>query len=122
MISLQVFSSTAVMSFHLPVLIPLITDKVRSVMAKQEDVLWFDEARWITFFVALRAVVGELLTVGAAEQIFPLFKIMSSGCIALVRSTCLCSVLLCCAPHVLRLLNTGAHKLSYFAAHNLGFL
>jgi hypothetical protein len=88
------------MSFHLPVLISLITDKVRSVMAKHEDVLWFDEARWITFFVALRAVVGDLLTMEAAQQIFPLFKIMSSGCIALVRSTCLYTALRCCLQAV----------------------
>jgi hypothetical protein len=73
------------MSLHLPMLIPLMTEKVRSVMAKQEDVLWVNEARWITFNVALRAVVGELLTMEVAEQMFPLFKMMSSGCLALVR-------------------------------------
>jgi hypothetical protein len=118
---MQVFSNTAVMSLHLPMLIPLITEKVRSVMAKQ-DVLWVNEAHWITFNVALRAVVGELLTTEMAEQIFPLFKRMSSGCLALVRSTRIQGVVRSCTQHVFRLLRTSAHKLSSSVAHRFSFL
>jgi hypothetical protein len=113
---MQVLSNTAVMSLHLPVVIPLMKDKVRSVMAKQEDVLWYYEARWITFCVALKAVVGELLTMEVAEQIFPLFKTMASGGLALVCPRCLHAVFRWCAQSVFSMIRTGAPNLS------LGFL
>jgi hypothetical protein len=85
----QVLSSQAVMSLHLPLIVPLMTDTVRAVAAKQDGVLWFNEARRITFYVAARAVLGELLTIEKAEQLFPLFQEMSSGCFALVSTCCM---------------------------------
>jgi hypothetical protein len=109
---MQVTSNTAIVSRHLPVLIPLMIDTVRSVMTKQEDVLWYNEASWVTINVAIRAVVGELLTMEAAEKIFPLFETMASGCLALVRSTCLRYDLHGCAQPVSRLFSIGALDLS----------
>jgi hypothetical protein len=97
-------------------------DTVRSVMAKQEDVLWCNEASWVTINVAIRAVVGELLTMEAAEKIFPLFETMASGCLALVRSTCLQYDLHRCAQPVSRLLSTGAHNLFFSVARDFGVL
>jgi hypothetical protein len=82
----QVLSNQAVMELHLPLITPLMTERVRNV-SKQGEVLWFDEARWITFCVASRAVLGELLTREKAEQLFPLFREMSSGAVSMV-STC----------------------------------
>jgi hypothetical protein len=83
----QVLSNAAVMSLHLPVMVPLVTEKMRDVAAKQEEVLWFHEARWITFCVASRAVLGDLLTTEKAAQLFPLFQEMSAGCLSLASST-----------------------------------
>jgi hypothetical protein len=82
----QVLSNQAVMALHLPLITPLMTERVRSV-SKKDEVLWYNEARWVTFCVATSAVLGELLTREKAEQLFPLFKKMSSGSVSLV-STC----------------------------------
>jgi hypothetical protein len=69
----QVLSNQAVMALHLPLITPLIAERVRSA-SKQGKVLWYNEARWITFCVATTAVLGALLTKEKAEQLFPLFE------------------------------------------------
>jgi hypothetical protein len=84
----QVLSNEAVMTLHLPLITPLMTERVRSV-SKQDKILWFNEARWITFCVASRAVLGDLLTSENAEQLFPLFQDMSAGALALVSTCCM---------------------------------
>jgi cytochrome c biogenesis factor len=101
---MQVLSNQAVMALHLPLITPLMTESVRSV-SKRDEVLWFNEARRITFCVASRAVLGDLLTREKAEQLFPLFQEMSTGALALV-STC-CMHLASCPRSVLSYLSTG---------------
>jgi hypothetical protein len=81
---LQTLSQPVVMSLHVPLMIPTVQQKIREVASVNEEVLWIDGARQITFAAATRALVGDLFSDEVLQRLFPCFQEMGDGMFALV--------------------------------------
>jgi hypothetical protein len=86
----RILSPEAVAKQQLPIFAPAFAARVRGIVARGGQVLWYKESRNLAFSVAARATLGSVLSEADLAALYPKFQVLSKGAFALVRGRSLC--------------------------------